>query len=261
VVEQVGPVDAAALEGGEVLLSHNLARTLNLHAGDVITLPAAKGPRPLKVRAVVEDYSSEVGSLFMDWKVYAQLFEDPQVDAFMLYLRPGADPESVRTRIMARYGEGRNLNVVTHAAFKRFVEEVVDDAFAATRALQLVAVLIALMGIINTLLAAVLDRQREIGVLRAVGATRGQVITILTTEAVLLGLCSALLAVGVGLAFGAVFTTAVADTATGWQLPFKIPVQAVAESFLVALAVAAVAAAAPARRAAHVDVLYAMREE
>ncbi len=261
VVEQVGPVDAAALMGGEVFLSHNLARTLNLHAGDVINLPAAAGPKALKIRAVVEDYSSEVGSLFMDWKVYAALFQDPQVDAFMLYLRPNADPEAVRTRIMARYGEGRNLNVVTHAAFKKFVEEIVDDAFAATRALQLVAVLIALMGIINTLLAAVLDRQREIGVLRAVGATRGQVITILTTEAVLLGLCSALLAVGVGLAFGAVFTTAVADSATGWQLPFKIPFQAVGESFLVALAVAAVAAAAPAGRAANVDVLHAMREE
>ncbi|MEW5855359.1 MAG: FtsX-like permease family protein, partial [Myxococcota bacterium] len=261
VVEQVGPVDGEALEQGEVLISENLARTLNLHAGGTVTLPTLEGPRPMRIRAVVEDYSSEIGAIFMDWPIYARLFQDPLVDSFNLYLRPGADPNAVRTRILARHGEGRGLNVVTHHAFRTFVENVVDDAFAATRALQLVAVLIALMGIINTLLAAVLDRIREIGVLRAVGATKGQVVTILTSEAVLLGVTSAVLATLAGVGFGFVFTEVVADTATGWRLPYHVPMRAVGESAVLALVVSAVAAAIPARRGASVDIVRATQVE
>lgn len=261
VVEQVGPVVAGPLAEGEVLISEGMSNLMGLHAGGTLVLPTPSGPHRFPIRAVVVDYSSEVGSVFMDWKVYARLFNDPMVDSFNLYLRPGADAEDVRTRLLARFGQDLGVRVVTHKAFRQFVEDIIDDAFAATRALQLVAVMIALMGIINTLLAAVMDRLREIGVMRAVGATRGQVVRILTTEAMLLGVASAILAAAVGTGFGYVFTEAVADFTTGWRLPFHLPVRAMVESFFLAIGVAAAAAALPARRGSRVDIIAATRGE
>lgn len=261
VVISTGPVNAAALEAGEVLISEGLANLTHLTAGDELQLPTPEGMRSFPIRAVVVDYSSEIGAVFMDWTVYANVFEDHMVDMFQVYLHDGADPETVRGRILAGLGTSLGVRVVTNRAFRTYVEDVVDDAFAATRALQLVAVLIALLGIINTLLAGIMDRIREIGVLRAVGASQRQVTVILTTEAVLLAVASAGLAAVVGTAFGWVFTASVAHHTTGWRIPFHFPLVAIVESAVLALVVATLAAALPARRGARIDILVATRSD
>jgi len=261
VVSSAGVVDGKALEAGEVLLTENLAARLGVKPGGTIALPGADGMRGMRVRAVVVDYTSEIGVVWMDWGVYARIFEDPKVDAFNLYLRPGADPDVVRSRILARHGASGTLRVVSHESLKAFVVDLIDDAFAATRALELIALLIALMGIINTLFAAVLDRVREIGVLRAVGATRAQVVSMVAVEAVLLGVTAAVMAAVIGSAFGYAFTVVIAEGTTGWRLPFVLPLTTVGEAFLLAILVAAVAAALPARWAARTNIIEAMRVE
>jgi len=239
---------------GGVTISENLAHKKNLKAGGNLVLGTPKGPRAFPIVAVVVDFTSDQGFAMMDRTTYVEAYGDTLVDMFQLYLRPGTDLEKTRQTLTARWGKQFGLSVVTNRQFRAYVGGLVDNAFAITGAIQLVAVLIALLGIVNTLLAAVLDRTREIGVLRAVGALRAQVNRIMVVEASLMGLGAAILASVAGAAFGYIFTAVINFQSTGWSLPFTFPTRTVLEAFVISVAAAALASLLPARRAGHLDV-------
>jgi putative ABC transport system permease protein len=239
---------------GGVTVSENLAHKKNLKVGDNLVLGTPHGPRAFPVVAVVVDFTSDQGFSMMDRSTYTEAFGDPLVDMFQVYLSPGAELEKVRQAITADVGKKYGLNVITNAQFHGYVRGLVDNAFAITGAIQLVAVLIALLGIVNTLLAAILDRTREIGVLRAVGALRRQINVVMVVEACLLGLCAALLATAAGAAFARIFTGVISFQSTGWTLPYYFPWNTVAQAFVISITAAGLASLLPARRAGRMDI-------
>jgi putative ABC transport system permease protein len=246
---------------GAVTISENLSHKKNLHPGDVLRLGTPKGMRDFPIVAVAVDFTSDQGFAMMDRETYLDAFGDPLVDMFQVYLKPGVDLEQARQHLTATVGKTHGLTITTNVQFRGYVAGLVDNAFRITNAIQLVAVLIALLGIVNTLLAAVLDRTREIGVLRAVGGTRGQVNRIMVVEAILLGLGAALMATVGGSGFGYIFTGVINFQSTGWSLPFTFPVRTVIEAFFLSIVVAAVAAIIPARRAGQLDIRDALGVE
>ena len=242
------------LKAGGVTISENLSVRKNLHPGDTLDLGTPKGVRQFPILAVAVDFTSDQGFALMDRQTYLDAFGDPLVDMFQVYLAPGAQLEAVRQELTRTLGRTHGLNVTTNRQFRDYVGGLVDNAFKITNAIQLVAVLIALLGIINTLLAAILDRTREIGVLRAVGATRSQINVMMVVEAMLLGLGAAVLATLGGTAFGYIFVDVINFQTTGWTLPFHFPVQTVLQAYVLSMAVAAIASLLPARRAGHLDI-------
>ncbi|MBI5493912.1 MAG: ABC transporter permease [Deltaproteobacteria bacterium] len=245
---------------GGVTISENLSSKKHLHAGDVLVLGTPKGPRRFPILAVAVDFTSDQGFVMMDRSTYTEAFGDTLADMFQLFLKPGTDVEATR-RVLAQQFGPRGLTVTTNGEFRAYVGALVDNAFAVTGAIQLVAVLIALLGIINTLLAAVLDRTREIGVLRAVGALRSQVNAVMVVEAILLGLGAAVMSVVAGSAFGHIFTAVINFQSTGWSLPFVFPWGTAGQAALLSVGVAAIASLVPARRAGHLDVRDALSVE
>ena len=97
------------------------------------------------------------------------------MDAFDLWLEPGADQSAVIQKIKEEYGEQYQLFISTHRQLKQAVVRIMEQSFVVNYAVEIVAVVVAIFSVINTLLASVLDRTREIGVLRAIGATQAQV--------------------------------------------------------------------------------------
>lgn len=248
-------------KAGWVVVSENFARRRNLSVGDSFPVNTPSGQLTYRVSAVIIDYTSDQGSIVVDRKLFTQQFLDDRVDTFHVYLKPGASLEQVRGEITAKLGKKFDLYVLSNAELRTEALNLVSNAFSVSYAMEFVAVVLALLGVVNTLLAAVLDRTREIGLLRAVGAARSHIIRLFAAEAAFIGLTGGVIGVSVGGVVGAIITKVVGVQATGWNFPFIYPWRTAGQMLLVATICAIIAGLYPARRAAKLDVVEALSYE
>src|SRR5262249_14172135 len=243
---------------GAVIISENLSRRRNLHVGDTFPIQTATGLRAYRVGAVVTDYTSDQGVIFMDRDIFSAHFNDRLVDTFELYLSDVSKREQIRQWITERFGKQFDLYVLSNDELRKEFRNLIDNAFGVTYAMEFVAVVLALLGVINTLLAAVLDRTREIALFRAVGASRADVVRLFAAEAGFIGLSGGLIGTAAGLAMGLIVTRVIGIQVTGWSLPFVVPAR-VALPIAVATGISAVLAGLyPARRAAKLQLVEAL---
>ena len=132
--------------------------------------------------------------------LYDRYWNDDSVNIFRLYLRPGANDATVRQAILNRYGSEQRLFVLTNRDLRSYVSRVTDQWFGLTYVQIAVAVLVAILGIVNALTVSITDRRRELGVLRAVGGLRRQIRGTVWMEALSVGFIGLML----GLALGAI---------------------------------------------------------
>jgi putative ABC transport system permease protein len=185
--------------GQAVLASENLALLRGLKLGDVIDIPSPGAVLRLPIAGIVTDYSDEQGSLLIDRSLYKRYWNDSSVNIFRIYLAPGAAETDVKRRILEKFGNQRRLFVLTNREVRRYILRLTDQWFGITYVQIAVAVLIAVLGIVNTLTVSITDRRRELGVLQAVGGLRNQIRGTIWLEAVAVGAVGLIL----GLAFGA----------------------------------------------------------
>lgn len=253
--------DKAQRATGHVVLSENFARRRDLKVGSTFPIKTPTGERTYTVAAIIIDYTSDQGSVVMDREIFKQQFLNDEVDTFHVYVKDFSKLEQTRTDITAAIGEKYNLYVLSNAELRDEARKMVGSAFSITYAMEVVAVALALLGIINTLLAAVLDRTREIGLLRAVGADRGHVLKLFTGEAFFIGLTGSLFGLVTGGVVGLIVTKIVGVQATGWNFPFSYPWATAAQMLVVATLASVLAGLYPARRAARLDVVEALAYE
>ncbi len=249
------------LQNEAVIVSENFARRFGVGRGAVLTLDTPDGTRQFPVTAVIIDYTSDQGVIAMDRSVYTRVWNDTLVDTFKLYVPPGGDLEAVRRRIADRFGEKHALFVLTNAEVKQEVVAILEQAFVVMHALELVAIIIAVLGVVNALLASVLDRTRELGVLRAIGMLRRQVQRMVMAEAGLVGLTSTLIGIGVGLVLGVILLDYINLAQTGWYIPFRLPLGSMGLTLAMVPIAAVVAGWYPARQAAALPVTSALEYE
>ncbi len=244
-----------------VTISENFARRRDLKIGSTFPVVTPTGTHTWTVGAVIVDYTSDQGSIIIAREHFIRQFKDEQVDSFHVYLDDLSKLEEVRQRVTERFGKTFDLYVLSNVELRDEAMKMVGSAFKVTYAMEVVAVLLALLGIINTLLAAVLDRTREIGLLRAIGADRGHVLRLFAAEASFIGLVGGLMGVGVGAVVGLVLTKVVGVQATGWNFPFLFPWSTAAQMVVVSIVASSLAGMYPARRAARLDVVEALAYE
>ena len=110
----------------------------------------------------------------MDLRVFRQYWHDDTINLFRLYLTPGTSVPDVKRRILERYAGVRQVFVMTNGELKAYILKITDQWFGLTSVQIAVAVLVAILGIVNTLTVSITDRRRELGVLQAVGGLRGE---------------------------------------------------------------------------------------
>jgi putative ABC transport system permease protein len=186
----------AAGEG--VIGSEHLASMFDLRVGDVLELPYPGGLLKLPLVGVVRDYADQHGSVMLDLAVYRKYWKDDAVDLFRVYVARDDEPEAVRSRILDRFSADRRLFVLSSGEVLDYVTGLTDEWFAMTWVQLSIAILVAVLGIVNSLTVTIADRRRELGVLQAVGGLRSQVRGTLWMEAATVGFISVLLGVALG---------------------------------------------------------------
>lgn len=243
-----------------IIISETVALTHGIREGDRVTLGTPKGPMAFPVVGVFYDYTTDGGKIVMDRSLFLRHWGDQGINVLAVYLESGADRATVERRIKEAAGEAA-IFVMRNQELKRKVLEIFDNTFAVTYALRMIAIIVAAFGIVNTLWASVLERQREIGILRSVGASRGQVFRIVLQEAGLLGLLAELLGAVIGLFLSLVLIHVINKQSFGWSILFSFPPSILLSSLLLVLATALLAGYLPALRASRLSVVDAIRHE
>jgi len=187
-----------ASRGQGVIISENFSTLQNLHLHSPLDIPTPTGLLRRPIVGVIRDYTSQEGTLWIDRAVFQRYWKSVELDVFRIYLYSPASADDVKRRILEKSGD-RQLVVLTNRELKGYVLRTVDQWFGLTYLPVLIAVLVALLGIVNTLLVSVTDRRQEFAILRAVGGMRRQVRRIVSAEALLI----ALIGLVIGIALGA----------------------------------------------------------
>ncbi len=188
-----------AVARGAVIVSESFARNFHVRPGDAIDLAGSEGVAKLPVAGVFYDYSTEHGLIMMDRTTYLRLFQDQVINSLALFLAPGARQNLPQILAAVREKAApRGLPVFTREQFYENILAVFDSTFAVTRSMRLLAIIIAFFGIAGALVTLFLERQRDFGILRALGFSTPQVIAMTVLEALGMGLYSLIMSAGTG---------------------------------------------------------------
>ena len=253
-------LNRAADENG-VVVSEVLAGALNVGAGGTIRLMTPAGEQRFPVMGVFYDYATDGGKVVMDRALYRRFWPDDTATVFGVYGRPGADMNVVRRQIAETVGREGRLLVISNGELKKEILAIFDRTFAVTYALEFIAVVIALLGIVNTLLTSVLERQRELATLRAIGASKRQIGMLVLWESSYLGLLGAAMGVVGGVLLSVLLVEVINKQSFGWTIQLTLPATMLVEAVLLAFATAVVAGLLPARWAARQPVVDGLRYE
>lgn len=179
---------------GSAIVSANLAALHKIRVGDSIALPGPQGEVRFKVLGTIDDYSWTGGTLFVHRRDYVKNWNDTYADVIDVYLKPDADPNGIRDKLSAEYG----LFALTRPDLKKHIGSMVEKIYNVAYAQLFVVMIVAGLGVVTALLISVLQRRHEMGLLRAVGASRAQVIRSVLAEACLMGVIGTLIGIVVG---------------------------------------------------------------
>ena len=183
--------------GNYAVVSENFLIRHNRKIGDVIQIPSPKGPVSLEIIGSARDYSWSKGTIIMDIDQYVKLFEDEYVDLFHVFFDKGADQEKTLAslrQLMSNY----QLLVETQDMIKQTLRGEIDKIYKLAYIQQFLVGVVAALGVVMALLISVLQRRRELGLLRAVGATQTQVLRSVLAEAMMMGVLGTFLGILLG---------------------------------------------------------------
>ena len=250
-----------ARDQGRLIVSETFAERYRLKEGDEVTLHPPGQTMRLRIAGVYYDYTTEGGLAVMDRSLFQRLWRDPWLTSIVIYLSPGADPQAVRREILGRLPTHEEFVVFSNRELKARILEIFDQTFAITYALEVVALVVAVLGVLNTLIASVLERTREIGVLRSVGFTRGGIQRIILCEAACMGTLANVLGALAGLALSLILIFVINKQSFGWTIQFTFPARLLVEYAVLTLVASLAAGCFPAWRAARLPIAEAVRYE
>jgi putative ABC transport system permease protein len=280
---EVAPADRAAFQWvgseppgvwdayarGEALISEPLAYRHGLRVGDTLTVRSDGGDTALRVAGVFYDYGSDQGVLMLNLERYRALWNDQNISSLGLYAAPGVDVDALvqELRVLAsEYPVGAEhapplLDIRSNRALRETSLEIFDRTFAITGVLQLLATIVAFVGILAALMALQLERARELGVLRANGLTPAQLWGLVLGQTGLMGLAAGALAAPVGVMMATVLVYVINKRSFGWTLLFNLDGALFVQAMLVAVTAALLAGLYPAWRMGRTSPALALREE
>jgi len=254
-----GPEKLRNLRDDEAIVSDDFSRENGLRVGSRFSLLTQSEARPeFTVAGTFESKAKIFGSVFVTRRVMTDAFKVTQDDTDFVVLEPGADPEKVQALLTVGAEHAfPTAEVLNQGELREEREKQIDQVVALFYVLLGLAVLISLIGVINTLGLSIYERTRELGMLRAIGMSRRQVRSMIRYEAVITALIGAVL----GLVLGIVFAALIAQPLKQEGFTLSYPVGTLIGILVLAALLGVVAAIIPARRASRLDVLESLQYE
>jgi putative ABC transport system permease protein len=246
--------------GNAVAVSEPFTYKHDLVRGDTITLRLGTALASFRIADVYYDYGSERGFVLMDRDTMKKYLPDDAPSNLAIYVADNADPGQVRKEIENAASEYRVL-ILSNADLRREAVKIFDKTFAITYALETVAVLVAVMGVAGALLALVIDRKRELGLLRFLGASGGQIRRMIFAEAGLLGLLANGAGLALGFALSLILIFVINKQSFGWTIRFHWPVAILSGAISLVFVATVLAGFYPARIAASLNPIEVVHEE
>jgi putative ABC transport system permease protein len=251
-----------AMTDGAILVSEPYANRVNI-GGNLtsVALATDQGLIEFPVVAIYYDYSSTQGSVLMSLDTYRKYWNDNAITAVAAILEPGASPETIARQLRNRLANIQNLEIRPNSLLRSEVLDVFDRTFAITTALQLLATSVAFIGILSALLSLELERQRELGILRAIGLTSRQLWRLILLETGLLGSVAGILSMPTGYVLAVILIFIINRRSFGWTLQMQVLPEPFLQAFLIAISAALLAGIYPALRMSRTLASEAMRAE
>jgi putative ABC transport system permease protein len=246
--------------GRAMIINGVLATKAGIQLGDTVSLMTATGEVTYRVVGLATDYlNAKTMTGYLSQANVATDFGRSEDVFFQINLKPGADEAAVETAMNQALLEYPQFQMISGKAYLEQNENLLNSMFAGMIALVIFLAIPSLIAMINTLAIGVLERRREIGMLRAVGATRKQVNRMILAEALILSLIGTALGVASGLYLG--YTSAQAFGAAGFPITYVFPGLGVALAVVSGVVIGVVAAIIPARHAARLQIVNALQYE
>ncbi|MCX6970247.1 MAG: FtsX-like permease family protein [Verrucomicrobia bacterium] len=258
-----GNEDAGTLfhSSGHVVVSESFANRRGTRPGDVLMLASPQGPLTFRVAGVVKDFTRDSGLIMMDRRNFDRAWNDPRVHSLAITLHDPALAASLAAEFRNQFGKSGEYSIYTNASLRRRVMDIFDQTFAVTSVLRAIAVLVAVAGVVLSLTTLIIEREREIGILRSQGASPGQIKGLVFTEAGLIGLFASLVGIACGAAMAMVLTWVINKAFFGWTIELRYPLDVLFGTPLWIIPAAIAAAWLPALRASRIPPAQALRFE
>ncbi|MBA0049535.1 FtsX-like permease family protein [Streptomyces sp. AJS327] len=255
-----GPARKALRDGSGAVVSRAFAKDNGLERGDRLTLPTPKGEQRIRIADVVDYVSMDAGLVALSMDRLAEWYGQSGASFYEVLLEPGADAGAVQERLEAA-AEARPypVNVLTGDEAVDAMETAVRQIQSLALALQWVIAGVAALALLNTLMLAVVERRRELGILRALGGSGRYVRRVILAEAAAVSLVGGVAGVLVGSVLHALSTRVMA-TSVAMEIPFEVAPAALALA-VGAIVIAMAGSVPPARRAGKLNVVRAIGYE
>ena len=247
---------SGSVTADKVLLNEGSAERLKLAVGDTMKVQMNRGPeQTLQVGAIFEN-TQVADAVILPWSVARAGFRTDQPNQAYVRLRDGASVKEAKVAVSALLRDSPEVEVRTRSELVDQASGQIGLIVAVVQVLLAIAMIIAVLGVVNTLVLSVLERTSELGMLRAVGMYRGQLRRMITVESMLISLFGAILGVVVGAGLGLALARALKSQGISeMALPWPLMIGYVAAAAVVGV----LAALAPAGRTAKLNVLAAVR--
>jgi putative ABC transport system permease protein len=243
-----------------IIVSEPFTNKHHVKLGDTITLSLGSSRANFRITDVYPDYSAERGYILMDRETALRYLPDPIPSNLGVFLSPSADADSVRKAIQ-QLAADRHILVFSNRDLRAEAIRIFDRTFAITYALEAVAVFVAVMGVAGALLALVIDRRRELGLLRFLGASAQQICKLILVEAGLLGLLANLVGFLLGYLLSLILVFVVNKQSFGWTIRFHWPVAVLFSALTLVFLATVFAGLYPAHVAVRLNPLEVVHEE
>jgi putative ABC transport system permease protein len=251
----------AELRGSNnIIVSEPFTNKHHAKLGDTITLSLGYSRANFRITDVYPDYSAERGYILMDRETALRYLPDPIPSNLAVFLNPSANADAVRKAIQ-QLAADRHILVFSNRDLRAEAIRIFDRTFAITYALEAVAVFVAVMGIAGALLALVIDRRRELGLLRFLGASAQQIRKLILVEAGLLGLLANLVGCLLGYLLSLILVFVINKQSFGWTIRFHWPVAILFSALTLVFLATVLAGLYPARVAVRLNPLEVVHEE
>ena len=210
--------------GGQVVgISDYLSIKYGLKKGDTIELNTPNGKEAFAINDISSSYSTTSGFIYIDRKWLKKYWRLDDATQISVYVKKGVDVDKFVQKVRSRLSPDYSLEIMNNQELRQKVLDIFNKSFAITYAIEIISIIVSLIGVINTLLALVFERKREISIIRYLGGSWKQIQQTLILSAGIIGFTGIFFGTLLGPLMSIIFIHVVNKISFGWEIHFKIP--------------------------------------